>query len=173
MKLYIAGPMTGIPAFNFPAFLAEAEAIRAIETHEEIGLIEVVCPAELDNPEDRERAMASLDGGVIHYESGKTWGDFLARDIKLLTDGGFDAVVVLPNWHTSRGARLETFVAYLNGVQVVYRDGDSFYAVPFEQLAQAWTAPGGWEYLNGFFANYFASQFSSVEPFTVIDGGKA
>lgn len=112
MRLYIAGPMTGIPHFNIPLF-DEAAAILRVEGHD------VVSPAELDDPEDRAAAMASPDGSSVHYENGKTWGDFLARDVKLLSDGGFEGIAVLPGWHTSKGARLETYVgAALHGLPV-------------------------------------------------------
>lgn len=102
MKLYIAGPMTGIPQFNFPAFNEMAERLRSQG-------YEVVSPAELDDDADRAMALASIDGHVGSVE--KTWGDFLARDVKLIADDGIDGILVLPGWEKSRGARLETFVA--------------------------------------------------------------
>lgn len=114
MKVYIAGPMTGIPQFNFPAFDAAANALR------ERGL-EVISPAELDDEVDRAAAMASPDGSALSYGQGvkKTWGEFLARDVKLISDGGIEGIYVLPGWERSRGARLETFVgAALNGIPV-------------------------------------------------------
>ncbi len=53
----------------------------------------------------------------------KTWADFLMRDVKLICDV-VDGVCVLPDWQTSRGARLEVFVA-LNVLKPVFtlRDG--------------------------------------------------
>jgi hypothetical protein len=64
--------------------------------------------------------MASPDGDPnSNLTGGLTWGDCLAMDVKLISDicGG---VAVLPGWHQSRGARLETFVAFLCGKPVVY-----------------------------------------------------
>lgn len=106
MHLYPAGPMTGHPQFNIPKFDAAAEELRRAGYR-------VTSPAELDDPETRAAAMASPDGDPAEYRrlTGKTWGDFLARDVKLLADGDIEAVVVLPGWEKSRGARLETFVA--------------------------------------------------------------
>lgn len=106
MRLYVAGPMTGLPQFNFPAFDAMATLLRN-EGHD------VVSPAELDDPEDRAAALASPDG-YMHggHHMNKTWGDFLARDVKLLADGGIEGIVVLTDWERSRGARLETYVGH-------------------------------------------------------------
>lgn len=103
MRLYIAGPMTGHAQFNIPAFDAAAEVLRA-EGHE------VVSPAELDDPATREAALASPDGAPGSGSSnGETWGDFLARDLKLIADDGIEGIVALPGWETSRGARTEVF----------------------------------------------------------------
>jgi hypothetical protein len=103
MKVYIAGPMTGLPQNNFPAFDAAAAVLRA-QGHE------VISPAELDDPEDRELALND-------QPATKTWGDFLARDVKLIADAGIEAIVLLPGWEKSRGARLEATVGLLNGLK--------------------------------------------------------
>lgn len=105
MRIYIAGPMTHIPQFNFPAFDRAGALLR------EAGW-DVVSPAELDDDVDRAAALASPDGDILSYGNGvkKTWGEFLARDVRLLADDGIEAIAVLPGWETSRGARLETFV---------------------------------------------------------------
>lgn len=106
MKLYTAGKMTGVPRFGFPAF---DEAARFLRAHGH----EVISPAELDSPEHRAAAMASEDGDISAYNkvTGETWGDLLARDVKIISDSGLDGVVVLPGWEASRGARLETYIA--------------------------------------------------------------
>jgi Domain of unknown function (DUF4406) len=107
-KVYLAGPMSGIPQFNFPAFFEAANRLR------EDGF-EVVSPAEIDNAEDSGAALASPDGDPTNRVAmnNKTWGDFLARDVKLIADSGIEGIVFLRGWHKSRGARLEAFVGLL------------------------------------------------------------
>lgn len=107
-RYYIAGPMTNIPQFNYPAFDRAAQHLRAAG-------YEVVSPAEMDDPATRAAALASVDGrpgsGSVN---GETWGDFLARDVKLIADT-VDGIIVLPGWEKSKGARLEVFVGLLTG----------------------------------------------------------
>ena len=134
MKLYIAGPMTGIPQFNYPAFFEMADILRD-EGHT------VVSPAEMDDPAIRAASFASRDGNIHTLEShGATWGDFLARDVKLLADDGIEGIVVLRGWQHSRGARLETFVARLRGIAIYeWSDEWGLMAVPPLMLYRAWT----------------------------------
>ena len=84
MKVYLSGPMTGIPDYNFPAFEAAAKELRARDQ-------EVFSPHEL---------------GV---DPAKTWADYLRADIRALVD--CDAVVCLPGWEQSKGASLEVYIA--------------------------------------------------------------
>lgn len=103
-KVYLAGPMSGIPQFNYPMFMSVADKLR------ELGM-EVRNPAEMDDEKTQALAMASTDGSLGSGTwQGETWGDFLSRDVKIVADD-VDGVVLLPNWQTSRGARLEAFVA--------------------------------------------------------------
>jgi hypothetical protein len=106
MKIYIAGPMSGIPQFNYPAFISAAGALRA-EGYD------VYCPAEMDNSTTVAAAWASPDGSLREEDwdsADGTWGDFLSRDVKLIADD-CEAVALLHGWSESRGARLEAFVA--------------------------------------------------------------
>lgn len=81
MKVYVAGPMTGYPQFNYPAFFKAADALRTLG-HDPI------------NP-------ARIDG----REGCKTWLDFMRAALRDIADA--DAIALLPGWHESRGAALE------------------------------------------------------------------
>lgn len=130
-RIYLAGPMSGIRQFNFPAFDLAATVLRKAG-------YDVVSPAELDSPELREIAMASETGDMAEMtaKTGETWGDFLARDVKLIADGGIEEVWVLPFWWRSRGARLETFVAHLCGLKI--RSYRSEQLISLSELRTAW-----------------------------------
>lgn len=93
MKLYLAGPMTGIENWNFPAFNQATERLRA-QGHE------VINPAENEGDPD-----------IL------TWADFIRIDIGHVLD--VDAVAVLPGWRQSRGARLETTIADALGLPIL------------------------------------------------------
>ena len=89
MRLYIAGPMTGLPRFNYPAFHAAADVLRRMGH-------DAVSPAEMDNAASQAAAMASPNGTMEEFNAAysgtikPTWGDFLARDVKLLADDGIE-----------------------------------------------------------------------------------
>lgn len=104
---YIAGPMSGYPQFNFPQFFDAAEAA------EDQGY-EYISPAELDaeNNADYQIAINSTDGAI--GETSQTWGDYLSRDVKVVSDQ-CNGIIFLPNWEESKGARLEAYVALACG----------------------------------------------------------
>jgi hypothetical protein len=114
IKWYLAGPMTGHPQFNYPTFYAASERLR------DIGL-KVYSPAEMDDEVTVAAALASPDGSADDYASeGKgTWGEFLARDVRMIADD-LGGIILLPEWETSRGARLEAFVALNCGYPAYY-----------------------------------------------------
>lgn len=85
-RLYLAGPMSGYPEHNIPAFREAATRLRCLG-------FEVVSPAEGEGAE----------------QDGRSWEDWMRRDIKLLAD--CEAVACLPGWEQSRGATLETNIA--------------------------------------------------------------
>lgn len=105
MKIYLAGPMSNLPAFNFPAFHAATADLRGKGW-------DVVSPAEEDLKSSVGTIAESSAAGDPD-ELPETWGEILARDVKLIADGGIEAIVFLPNWNKSRGARLEATVGLL------------------------------------------------------------
>ena len=83
-RIYISGPMTGIPDFNHPAFHAEAARLRALG-------YDVINPAE------------------INTDPTAPWHECLKKDLMALLQ--CDTVAVLPGGEWSRGVRLELQVA--------------------------------------------------------------
>lgn len=126
LSWYIAGPMSNIPQFNFPAFMEAAKTLR------QKGY-KVINPAELDNLVDFAAAMASPDGAELVYADGsinsKTWGDFLSRDVKLIADE-CGAMVLLDGWGDSSGARLEAMVAITCDMPLFTYNKSAIYAIP-------------------------------------------
>jgi hypothetical protein len=104
--------MSGRPHFNHPEFHRVARLLR------EEGL-EVINPAELDSVKMQTLAGESLDGDPVPLVEacGETWADVLARDVKVIGDKVSD-ILLLHDWQTSRGARLEAFVGCLCGVNI-------------------------------------------------------
>lgn len=90
-RVYISGPMTGLPDLNFPAFHAAAKQLR------DLGL-DAVNPAE------------------INVES-KGYNACLRADIKALCD--CDTITMLPGWENSNGAHLEVHIAHRLGIRVL------------------------------------------------------
>lgn len=109
MKLYLSGPMSGYPQFNVPAFQLAAANLRAQG-------YEVISPHEADDASgigDIIRNSVTGDVADITAKTGETWGTLLARDVKIIADGGIQGIVVLPDWHNSKGAKLEVFLGML------------------------------------------------------------
>ncbi|MCV4285043.1 DUF4406 domain-containing protein [Pseudomonas capsici] len=90
-KIYLSGPMTGLPELNFPLFNAEAARLRGLG-------FDVVNPAEL-NPD------------------GASWGDCMRKDIVALMS--CDTVATLPGGENSKGAQLEVLIGERLGMAVV------------------------------------------------------
>lgn len=90
MKLYLAGPMTGYPDHNFPAFAGAAAALRE-RGHNVLSAHEILhdgLPGDLANlPHER----------------------YLRDDLKEMLE--CDGIVLLPGWPRSTGARLELSTA--------------------------------------------------------------
>jgi nucleoside 2-deoxyribosyltransferase len=102
MKVYLAGPMRGYPAYNFPAFHAAAKELRE-RGHE------VWSPAERDEQDDsfNPNKNGEHPKGLRYY---------MRFDLPAVLDA--DAVVLLPGWEKSVGANLEVHVAKTCGIPV-------------------------------------------------------
>lgn len=99
-RIYIAGPMSGHPGFNYDRFdEAEKQLVSA-------GY-DAVFPAVLTQ-------RSPIDPDAL--APGITYEDCLARGIEKL--GTADAVAVLSAWEDSPGARLEVALATLRGLDV-------------------------------------------------------
>lgn len=95
-RFYLSGPMSGLAEFNVPAFKAATETLRA-------NGFAVVAPHEL------------LDVGA------QPWAQCLRADLVALV--GCDALILLPGWPQSRGARLELTTALGLDMPIYYWDG--------------------------------------------------
>ena len=116
MKVYISGPMSGVPQFNYPAFNAMAAELRKVVTGPGEH-IEVFNPAEAASPDVQAKAMASANG--MGDEGYPTQGEFIGQAVRTIINGGFDALVMLDGWETSRGARCEAVAGVVSGCKIV------------------------------------------------------
>lgn len=112
MRIYLSGPMSSIPKFNAPAFRDATSTLRNAGHY-------VVSPVEMDETAgiDVDTQIGALDNEQL--------GDCLARDVKVIISENIDAVVLLPGWLQSKGARLEAFVGIQRAKDLyLYRDGE-------------------------------------------------
>lgn len=127
MKVYLAGPMSGIPYFNFPEFQRVAKLLRQARW-------DVVSPAELDEQDSVEKAGQSTTGQMS--DAAHSWGHYLSRDVRIIADEGIEGIVLLPGWVKSRGARLEASVGLLMGPKFkFYQYIDDVVEMKREQVA--------------------------------------
>jgi len=91
--VYIAGPMTGLPSFNYPAFHAAAAAWRAAGW-------------AVENP-------AENFGG----DKNRTYREYITAALRQLVT--CDAIALLPGWTQSKGAVLERHVAEVMGLRIL------------------------------------------------------
>ena len=102
MKIYIAGPMSGYPNFNFPAFFAAQEMLEAQgwTVFNPAAKDMEDDPSIQDNPTgDAEKAISE----GFDFRLAFKW------DTEKVIEG--DAVYMLPGWEFSPGATAEHAVA--------------------------------------------------------------
>jgi hypothetical protein len=93
MRIYLSGPMSGLPEHNFPAFMRYAAELRAAGHS-------VVNPAE------------------INIDAALSWKQCLRADVRELAD--CDAIALMPGWEISEGAQLELHIAHRLGLEVLH-----------------------------------------------------
>ena len=111
MKLYLAGPMRGVPFFNFPAFKKAAAELRA-KGHQ------VFNPAERDEESyGGDVGMGNEDGceAKAKIEFGFDLRRALGEDLAFICAEA-EGVALLPGWGNSRGALAEHAVASALGL---------------------------------------------------------
>lgn len=93
-RVYISGPMTGLPEYNFPAFFAMARKLKA-------------------------RGFSVLNPAA--WPARETYEEYLRFDIDMMIRYA-DAVVFLDGWEKSRGARAEMAVARGLKLPIIFAD---------------------------------------------------
>lgn len=115
MKLYLAGPMTGYPEFNFPAFYAAAVMLRSLGH-------EVFNPAERDNERHgTDISKGNLTGNVEQAakDHGFDINKTMAHDTSFICLEA-EGIALLPGWEKSGGAKIEFALAdYLKRAKIV------------------------------------------------------
>lgn len=115
MKIYVAGPMRGIPEFNFPAFNTAAALLRS-QGHL------VFNPAERDNERHgKDISIGNITGCEVTAakEHGFSLREALADDTKFICLEA-DAIALLPGWENSKGAKAELALSEALGHKVIY-----------------------------------------------------
>lgn len=113
MKVYLGGPMRGVPEFNFPAFYKAAAELRA-DGHE------VFSPAEKDcerHGVDISKGNATGDEEYANKQHGFSLREALGVDLAWICAEA-DAVALLPGWQSSKGSLAEVATAVALGLKV-------------------------------------------------------
>lgn len=87
VKVYLAGPMTGLPDYNYPAFFQAAELLS------ERGLL-------VENPAEHAQRNPQ-----------PSWEAYMRQAIKILM--ACDEIYLLPGWKRSKGALIEWDLALM------------------------------------------------------------
>lgn len=115
MKIYLAGPMSGIPYFNFPAFNKAAAMLRAEGHHvfnpAEADISRIGVDPSLDNP--------TGDVELAEKVHGLSRRECLAEDLTWIALHA-ECVALLPGWENSTGVAAELALAKAINLEVRY-----------------------------------------------------
>lgn len=90
--IYLSGPMTGLPDYNYPAFREAAKTLRSFGQ-------------QVFDPSEAFEGRTDLPKEI-----------YMRKDIEELLKA--DVVALLPGWQTSSGAQLEVEVAKQCGIPI-------------------------------------------------------
>ena len=116
-RIYIAGPMSGLPEFNFPAFNAVAKHFR------DRGWV-VFNPAEKEVEKTINNAAYETGDSSLAIKEGFNFREVYMWDLEKVVVS--DAIYMLEGWENSPGARGEHAVAI--AVKKHYPDYQILYA---------------------------------------------
>ncbi len=116
-RIYLAGPMSNIPYFNFPAFFEGERKLR------EQGFETIFNPAQSDVdtygdfwkncPTGSHEEAKGKDGTPITYR------DVLRKDLNWILDNA-EAIAFLPGWEKSKGVKAEKALAECLQLKEIY-----------------------------------------------------
>jgi len=101
--VYLAGPMTGVPEFNFPAFDQAAGVLEGLG-------YKVSNPAQMDRDVGFDPSSTQVSNEFLR--------DALRRDLAAICDA--DTIAMLPGWEKSGGAKIEWMLAAHLGLEIIY-----------------------------------------------------
>jgi hypothetical protein len=101
-KVYIAGPMSGLPEFNFPAFFAAQAELEAQGWT-------VFNPANKEQEKELDAEAFKVGDAPKAIAAGFDFRECYLWDVTRVIES--DAIYMLPGWEQSPGARGEHAVA--------------------------------------------------------------
>ncbi len=118
-KIYIAGPMSGIPYFNYPRFYAAADKLRADWKVYNPADIDTICHGvdiSKNNP------TGSVEQAARDHRFDRKHALWRDQETIFWADGhtGVDAIAMLPGWETSDGAVYERAACKALGLTILY-----------------------------------------------------
>ena len=99
-RIYVAGPMSGLPACNYPAFDKASKILGALG-------FDVVNPANIGRAHFGSRT--NLEDDELEF--------LLAEELEILVE--CDTIYLLRGWERSKGARRELYHAIGNGLKII------------------------------------------------------
>lgn len=103
-SIYIAGPMSGYPEFNFPAFFAAEDTVKSWRQFDTVWN-----PAAKDSEYELDAEACKTGDHVLVQEKGFDFREAYLWDVTKVIES--DAIYMLNNWQYSPGAVGEHAVA--------------------------------------------------------------